>query len=54
MDGNESLGEKARCELRKNATYCFEKILEATPKKMAVVWPLISHVRNYPNKMIKT
>ena len=40
-------------KLPKNATCCFEQILKATPHKTAVIWPLTSHLKNYPNKMNK-
>ena len=30
-----------------------EQILEATPHKTAAVWPLTSHLTNYPSKMNK-
>ena len=40
-------GEKARWELHKNATCCFEQILEATPNKTAAVQPLTSHLKGH-------
>ena len=52
-DANETHGEKVRWELLKNATYCFEQILEATPYKIVAVWPLISHLTSHPGKMNK-
>ena len=53
-DFNEALEEKARWELHKDATRCFEKILEVTPEKTASVRPLASHLTNYPSKTNKT
>ena len=50
LDSNETHGEKARWELLKNATYCFEHILETSSYKTAIVWPLISHLINHPSK----
>ena len=38
--------EKVRWELQKNATCCFEHILEAPPTKTAYVQPLTSHLTN--------
>ena len=35
-------------------TYSFEQILEETPKKIATVEPLTSHLTNCPSKMGKT
>ena len=37
LDANETYGEKARWEQDKNATCCFEQILDATPCKTAAV-----------------
>ena len=37
------LGEKAKWELHKDATSCFEQFLEAAPYKTAVVHLLTSH-----------
>ena len=54
MDTNKTHGEKARWKLQKNATCCFEQILEATPHKIAAVWPLSAHLKNHPSKMDKT
>ena len=46
VDANKTLREKAKWELRKNATCCFEQILEATAHKTATVQPLISNLKN--------
>ena len=46
--------EKARKKLTKNATCCFEQILEVTIYKTIVVQPLTSHLTNHPSKMNKT
>ena len=46
--------EKVRWELHKNATGCFEQVLEAAPYKTAVVRPLTSHLINHLSKMNKT
>ena len=51
MDANLTQGEKATWELLKNASYCFEQMLEATPHKTAAVQPLNSHLKT---KMKKT
>ena len=45
MGANKTPREKAKWELNKNARYCFEQILEATPHKTAAVWPLTSHLK---------
>ena len=45
-DANEMQGEKAKWELHKNATNCFEQILETALHKKTVVRPLISHLKN--------
>ena len=37
-------------ELHKDAVCCFEQILVAAPYKTAAVWPLASHLTNYPSK----
>ena len=42
--------EKAKWERHKDATRCLLQILEATPNKTAVVWPLTSHLTNYPKQ----
>ena len=47
-------GEKVCWELHKNAECCFEQISIAVAYKIATVWPLASHLINYPSKMIKT
>ena len=54
VNENETLGEKAKWKLHKNAACCFERILEAAPYKTAVVRPFISHLANYPQKTRKT
>ena len=46
MDTNEKYGEKARWELHKNATFCFEQIQLGTPHKTAAVTPFTSHLAN--------
>ena len=43
MGANKMNDEKARWELHKNASRCFEQMLEATQ-------PLISHLKNYKTK----
>ena len=43
-----------RWELHKNATWCFDQILETTLHKAAVVRPLTSHLTNHPNKINRT
>ena len=48
LDSNKMYGEKARWEVNKNATCCFEQILEAALHQKAAVWPLISHLINHP------
>ena len=53
VDANENNGEKARWDLYKNVTCCFEQMLEATTNKIAVVRLHISHLTNYPNKTKK-
>ena len=40
--------------LKKNAMYSFEEILEATLDNTAAVRPLIPHLATYPNKTSKT
>ena len=54
MDVNKMHKEKARWELNKNATFCFEQVLEATPHKTATIQSLPSHLKNHPSKMSKT
>ena len=54
QDYNETLGEKGWKELHKNATCCFEQIMEAKPYKTAAVRSLTAYLPNYPNKMKKT
>ena len=51
---NKTHGEKARWELHKNATCCFEPVLEATPHGTTVIWSLTSHLKNHYNKTNKT
>ena len=48
LNTNEAHGEKARCELHKNAMCCFEQILEAKPHKRATY--LLSHKPSKYNK----
>ena len=45
LDANKTHEEKARWELQKNATYCFEQILEETSHKTATLRPLASHFK---------
>ena len=52
-DSNEMRREKATRKLDKNATCCFEQILEATLYKTAAVRPLTSYLTNDPNKKKK-
>ena len=54
LDFKEMSGEKARCALHKDATCCFEQILEAASYKTATVQPLTSHLTNHPSKTSKT
>ena len=44
------VGEIARWELHKNITCYSEQILEATPHKKTVVWPLTSHLKKTSKK----
>ena len=37
LDFNKMFGEKARCELQKDAVGCYQQILKAAPYKTAVV-----------------
>ena len=37
-------------ELKKDAQYCFQQILEAAPFKRAAVWLFIYHLTNYLSK----
>ena len=46
-------GEKDKWELHKNATCCFEEILEATLHKTAAVQPSSSYLKNHSSKMNK-
>ena len=48
------LGEKVTGESQKDATCCFEQILEAAPHKTAVVCSFTSHHINHPSQMNKT
>ena len=48
VDANKIHEEKARWELRKNATSCFEQILIVKPHKKAAVWPLTSYLTDHP------
>ena len=54
MDVYKLLGEKARWELHKNSTCYFEQIPQATPHKIATIWPFTAHLTNHPSKMNKT
>ena len=49
MDIKKTLRKKDRWELHKNVTNYIEQILEAEPHKIAVVWPLTTHL-NKPFK----
>ena len=42
--------KKTRLELHKDAACCFKQILEAAPYKTVGIWPLTSHLINYPKK----
>ena len=53
LDSNETLGEKARWELYKDAACCFEQILELAPYKTVVIQLLTSHLINHPRKASK-
>ena len=53
MAAYEMHGEKAKWKLNKNATCCFEWILEAVPHKIAFV-AVLTYLPNYPSKMNKT
>ena len=53
VDSNETNGENASWELRKNASCCFEQIQEAAPHKTAAIQPLNSHLLNHTNKQNK-
>ena len=50
LDANEMHGQK----LHKNATCCFEQILEAAPRKTTPVRPLTFHLANHLSKTNKT
>ena len=54
MDFDETLVEKVRWELHKDAVGCSEQILERAPYKTAAVWSLTSDLTNYMSKMNKT
>ena len=53
MDSKETIREKAKWELHKNATCQFEQIQEAAPHKTTSVRPLISHITNHPEEAKK-
>ena len=53
MDAEKTHEEKAKWELRKNATIYIEEILEATPHETTALRSLNSDLENHPNKMIK-
>ena len=40
VNANGTHEEKARWELHKRYTYCFEQTFETAPEKTAAVWPL--------------
>ena len=44
LDSIKTPGEKARCELHKNTTCCFEQIMKETPLKIAAVQPLTRYL----------
>ena len=46
IDTNKTHVQKTRWELHKNASYSFERFLEATCHKIAAVWPLTSNLKN--------
>ena len=54
VDANKTHGEKARWELRKNATSYFERIPKATPHITTSIRPLTSHLKNHPSKTNQT
>ena len=54
MDAYKTHEEKVRWQLHKNATSCFEQVLETTLHKTAAVQPLTSHFKNHPSKTNKT
>ena len=45
MKTNKTYGKRTRWELHKNATCCFQQILEATPHKTAAVQPFNSYFK---------
>ena len=47
LDIYETLREKVRWVLHKNAACYFQQIMEAAYNKTAVVWPLTSYLRNH-------
>ena len=51
MNSKETIREKARCELHKEATCHFEHILEASPNKTTAVRPLASYHTNHLSKI---
>ena len=51
---NKTLGEKARYELYKDTTYCFEQIMKTESHKTAAAWSLTSYPMNHSRKMSKT
>ena len=53
-NANKTPGEKANWELHKNATCCFEQILEATAHKTTFGRPLPSHQTNNSSKTNET
>ena len=50
LDFNETIGEKARWELRKSIACYLQQILEVVLYKTAVVRRLAFHLTNYPSK----
>ena len=54
IDANKMHWEKAWWELYKNATCCFEQILEARLHKTAAVRLLTSHLKNHPSNTNQT
>ena len=50
----ETLGEKARYKLYKDAACHFEQFLKVAPYKTAAVGPLTSHLTNHQSKVSKT
>ena len=54
MNFSKVFGKKARWKLHKDAMCYFEQILKKAPHKIAVIWPLVSHLINHSSKISKT